>query len=361
LLLKRQFIRDTKTDEQSISSGTEYNFKTAEIISSQTVNVPQRNPEKDQLVDLRVSNIYNFLADCPLILTNLKPDQDGVIHIKDIDLKGYTFLQVIGFDEKSVTEEFIHLKKEDDDREIEKKDLRLLKSLDLDKSFSEIRNTELVLKSHEFEILDITSTNFKIIDNLDKLANYYTLLLPKLGENWNKFKFLLRLNEYSFEVQKKYISQFFSYEVNLFIFFKHPSIFSQFVLPVIKYKTEKRLIDYFLLGDRNSLVKYCTPKRICTLNIIEKVLLVYFFKNDIELADFSIKINNLIKAESEGRFINAQQYKILFNIMMNMKLKDDFNFEEENSKVTNDQPEINPTIPPNQPNLNNNFPLNSKY
>ena len=94
--------------------------------------------------------------------------------------------------------------------------------------------------------------------------------------DWDKFKFLLNLNEDKLNEEdflEKY-NEICGHEVNLFSYFKHPKIFNKYIKNIIKYKFEKAFIDYFLLDDYETLLQYLTPLKINDLQPNELCLLM---------------------------------------------------------------------------------------
>lgn len=64
-----------------------------------------------------------------------------------------------------------------------------------------------------------------------------------------------------------------SHEFNLFVYFRDNSFFEGVVLPFIKNKREKTLIDHFLLGQKDQLLKKMKVAEISNLNVVERSLL----------------------------------------------------------------------------------------
>ena len=109
--------------------------------------------------------------------------------------------------------------------------------------------------NQEILISDISSTSFKIIDSLEKAVNYQLLANSSIKNEWNNFSFLLKFSELPEDEQLKKFSKYYSHEMNVFLYFKYPSLFHKYVHPVIKFKFEKTFIDYFLLNDNNNILK----------------------------------------------------------------------------------------------------------
>jgi hypothetical protein len=325
LLMKRQYVRDTTTDFEQVAVGTEYDKKEADVIktaeSMSRSKVCKRKMDKSggswgKSGQSLYSNFHNFLAYSPAMLLNLIPNEHGEIVIDNINLNEYSHVHIIAIDEKSITEEnhslvsFI----------MSKRSLTLHEPLDVEKTYSELRITELIGNDMVVNISDITSTKFKLLDSLEKYVNFAGLVNSNLNSNWNTYSFLLKLNELSEDEQKKKLSNLFSHEINLFIYFKYPQLFEKYVKPVLKYKAEKTFVDFFLMNDLPSLIKFCSSQRLESLNAFEKCLLIYAVrKENPEIAE---KIYNCILTNSESTKVSVEELKRLFNILMNMKVQE---------------------------------------
>ena len=120
------------------------------------------------------------------------------------------------------------------------------------------------------------------------------------------------------EVERlKVFSKNICHEINIFLYFKYPLLFAHYVKPVIKYKFEKTFIDFFLLGDDQNIMKYCSPPKLSLLNTFEKCLLIYSIRK--ENPQLAQNISNSLQEDASRNKPSPQEYKRLFNIIMNMK------------------------------------------
>jgi len=104
----------------------------------------------------------------PLQVFNIKPDAAGNILYRNEKLKNYSSLLIVVADKDSVTQ---HLKslEEVSDIKCPSRDLTLKKALDENKGLTESR-ISLSLKKGEADFIeDITSSEVKIIDDLQKV------------------------------------------------------------------------------------------------------------------------------------------------------------------------------------------------
>jgi len=321
LLLKRQFVRDTFTEQQNVKEGTQYDNIAANVIG--TNMIPQarmmdmcygENLNSSRGCEPKSwSSFHNFLSYVPVVLNNLKPDSQGNLIIPKLPLNRYSHLELIAVDERSICDEIIPL----NINPIQKKNLCLNQPLNLDSFFSEIRNTELVTKGNVYNINDITSTSFKLLDSLENVVNYQNMVNKSLKEDWSKFSFLLKFAEMNETERLRVFSKSFCHEFNIFLYFKYPDLFKCYVHPVLKYKIEKTFVDFFLLEDKQNLLKFCSPNKLTKLNNFEKCLLIYVIRKDNPKLAENIA-NNIHSYADEIKPI-PQEYKRLFNVVMNMK------------------------------------------
>jgi hypothetical protein len=390
LIMKRKFVRDTTTDEENLNSGTNFDrienniVKCAEMNDFFEMDCQQSsnnnfNYQQQQQMPLQhqqqllgdafgfsgsnynssptgYSTFHNFLLTPPLVYTNIFPNENNEIELNDPALANYKVFELIAIDEKSscqtiLSPEFIvkSIKKVKEEREALNKetpsdntnnnnnelvkavwpltkDLTLKHPLDKTKYFSEVRNNKVYYSEETINISDIASVAFKLIDGIDKFIAYQSAINPSITNEWDKLRFLTKLNELPEEELLEKIEKNFSHEFNVFLYFRYPELFKNYILPVLKFKVDKTFIDLFLLGDLNSIEKlFEVPSFISSLNLVEKVLLLKFMsenaKNDNDLEKCAY-ISQYITEKAEKIAPKGEEKKRLFNILMNMKTDD---------------------------------------
>jgi hypothetical protein len=363
LLLKRHFIRDTTTLIKEAKEGTNYQKVQLEKLQEKEIS-PEKSKKKlgkkmdsyrggpemydligfsgatSQLIGIypkndlneilrasgdifsKIINFPNFLQYSPLIISNLIPDHNGEIKIDVSGLEKYSTLHALVIDDKSVYEENLYL---DYETQISKRDLTMNNPLENEKYYAELRKTFKLLTGSQFVIKDITSTNFKIIDSLEKLISYYSLTseFSSVKSYWEKFSFLIKFDELSETEKMKNISEFFSHELNLFLFFKHNDFFNQSIKPILKFKAEKTFIDFFLLNDMEKILTFTTPERLNDLNSLEKCLLIYSIRKTN--GSLAVTIAKNMRSQSDQNKISEQEMKRLFNVIINMRTEEENN------------------------------------
>ena len=334
LLLKRAYKRDCQNEEEKLAKGNEYKRQDADMGAGRGGKFGHGMTRAESNKDN--TDYFNFLKYSGYVKYNIEPinlnnngDKNAKFEIKFIDaekdiLKKYSYIQIILLDNKSISSDFHCLCQDNDKFQIEKRDISNNKVLDNNKNFSEINKTELVKKDQKIN-LDETS-NYKLVDSVQKLSQYYLLSISQ-NEYWDKFKFLLDLSDKfnKEEFLEKY-NEVCGHEVNLFLYFKYPKLFEKYVKNIIKYKFEKTFIDYFLLDDYETLCEYLSPLKINSLPTNELCLLM------LKIVDKKPKEAEKIKNVIKSRVKKPEDVENLmltnFNIMMNMKVEEDSDLKE---------------------------------
>ena len=348
LVMKRQFVRDTTVEIQEVKQGTEFKKMERKVKMRKEARLEQDSysgrcdsdrqnegyndiyledsemKEMNKCQDeLNLSGYHNWLVNSPITLNNLKPDENGDLLVENINLNNYAVLHIVCIDENSISEEIVPLSS----KKIEKRDITLAETLEVNKFFAEIRKIDNVLKTQNYLIKDIISTKLKIIDSLEKVVSFQLLLNPSLNQLWSEFSFLLKFNELNEEEKKKKISSYFSHELNIFLFFRFPEYFRELVRPILKYKIEKTFIDYFLLNEENLMIEYSHSHKLSTLNAFEKCLLILAIRD--KKPELAKSISNSIYFDGLERKPNPITFNRFFNLLMNLKTND-INENEEN-------------------------------
>jgi hypothetical protein len=283
LLLKRAYKRDCENEEEKLEEGAEYEKIDAKM-GNRKPKMARAGKEEGKQKGAN-TDFYNFLKNSGYVLNNIEPininsnDNMAKFEIKfsekDKDiLKKYSYIHIILVDNKSISSDFHCLCKDNEKYEIEKRNISNDKVLDNSKNLTEIKKTELIKKGENFNINE--TSKYKLVDSVQKLSNFYLLTLTQKDKYWNKFKFLLNLNEDKFNEEdflEKY-NEVCGHEINLFLYFKYPKLFNKYIKGILKYKFEKTFIDYFLLDDYETLIQYLTPLKINKLSTDELCLLI---------------------------------------------------------------------------------------
>ena len=244
LLMKPQFIRDTTTEIKKGKEGSEFerrydrDFEAACEDCCCDGGIPFENEKGIK--------VHDFINVSPYIEENLIPDENGDIIIKNINLDEYSFLHVLCFDNISCNEDYFYLK----NGITSLRDLRALNELDINKNYCEFRKIYPLSKKEKHHINDITSIKFKIFDSLEKYIEFINIVNPSLNKEIKDFEFLINFNNLNLQEKLDKITKYFSHETNIYLYFHHNEFFTKYIYPILKYKSEKTFIDFFLLKNK---------------------------------------------------------------------------------------------------------------
>ena len=309
LLLKPQFIRDTTTIIQK--GKEESSFKDLDYDYDSYSDKHIEKMEREQELEKEYIKVYDFINISPLIKENLIPNENGEIIINDIDLNEYSFLHILCLDNISCNEDCFFLK----NGVTSLRDLRAVNELDLNKNYCEFRKMYPLSKKDKHHINDITSIKYKIFDSLEKYIEFIRIVNPSLNKDLKDFEFLLNFNNLKLQEKLDKITEYFSHEVNIYLHFHHNDFFNEYIYPILKYKSEKTFIDYFLLNNKDKIIKYSQPQKINELNTFEKCLLIYAIRK--ENKGLALYLARQIRSECPKE--NESEIKRLFNIALNLK------------------------------------------
>jgi len=371
LLMKKNFRKRTSNEINHINKGTEYknqeirinnyniekivNIKGRRFNSGKQIRIihsdildnyalnylDSNNDFIDESINFKKSNFNecstfkNFLFDSSKLIIDIpfSPGEEKQITIQA--LSEFSFIQIICTENHldgtkfNCFEELIALKdlkfnnikgenlSKKDNLNVKFKDISLLKTLDLNQNYTELRICEIINKETEYIIEDIFNNNYKLIDSLEKVINFQTYFLNdnnnEMKKKLEEYKFIFEFDKLSLEKQKEKISQYFSNEFNFYIFMKFPKIFEELILPIIRLKIDRNFIDYFLLNDEENIKKFLNLKKYKNMLLIEKCLLIKF----ISLKDQSQakKLANNLK-ENNDNILD----KILFDLVVHSKV-----------------------------------------
>ena len=326
LLMKPQFIRDTTTEIKKGREGE--SFKDFIMNDNYNANLCSR-----ECCDMggygsrgfgggeRGIRVHDFINISPLIKENLIPDEKGEIIVKDIELEEYSFLHILCFDNISCNEDCFYLR----NGVTSLRDLRAKNELDINKNYCEFRKIYPLSKKDKHHINDITSIKYKIFDSLEKYIEFIKIVNPSLNKDLEDFEFLINFNNLNLPNKLEKITEYFSHETNIYLYFHHNEFFNQYIYPIIKYKSEKTFIDYFLLDNKEKLNEYSEPQKIKELNTFEKCLLIYKVRK--ENKELALSLARQIRSECPKE--NESELKRLFNTALNLKSIEEKRFEED--------------------------------
>ena len=408
LLIKRKFIRDTTTNKEIINEGTDYsnevinmakecdytdfNIKKKAKCAIKNSNYSYDNIYEEKYDDAinimceernsYLNSNHNFLLSQPLLIDNIQFDENGIVNIHIPNANSYSIFKLILISDSLLN---INSIKENNDysssnkdisansiyeetiinpyfKEVLKNNITMQDVLDNSKPYSENRNIVLKKVNEKIIINDITATKFKIIDSKEAYIKYVALTQEKIAFNVKKDfgEVLFNFDNVSEAKLLQIVTNKFSHELNIYLYFNYYDLFNNWIRPIIKLKCEKTVIDYILLEEYDIVTnKFLSPIVIDNLSLLEKCLLIYLLRNfttkDLNKKEYCSNIaqnilNNIINIKQEKSLDCDDKY--LFNIIMSMKINNE-NTENKQQLKVEDIPTFESNDIPQIVNINN--------
>ena len=238
------------------------------------------------------SSDFDFLADPGVIAANLVADENGVITVPADATEGLPIVQLLVVDPATILQRTVTGPLKD----AETVDLRLAKSLEIDKALSLERSVSVVSKDKPLDMESIGSAQVQIYTNIASLFKLYKTLVddPRLGEfddlaYWHNFDQDQKLSAYS---------RLASHELHLFLWSHDPEFFDSVVRPYLANKKEKQFIDRWLLEE--DLSDYAQLWHYNQLNAAERALL------SLRLPNVRESVRRELREVVENQDINHQ-------------------------------------------------------
>lgn len=325
LLLNPWSLRDTQTSQQTAASGEKWNRMDQPLygsrngggVTSGTVGLQKR-------LHNAYSN-FDFLQNTSLVLSNLKPDKNGVIELAISTIQPRQHVQIIAVDHDDVVYRDWSLAHDKDPFQ----DMRLANSFNNKVHFAERKDTSTVLNGRLFHIDDITTSKVEVYDSLKKVHSLFSVLTK--DQHLQDFDFILRWPQLEMKEKNRLYSEHVCHELNFFLYKKDREYFRQVVKPYLQNKQHKTFIDQWLLGE--NLQRYLEPWSFNRLNIVERILLgqrlngqnIFRHVNDVNL------LRNVNADELNRRYRTAIQ-------LSSLATKDDLGFNNALDMVNESKP-----------------------
>ncbi|HEY2342577.1 MAG TPA: hypothetical protein VGH90_06095, partial [Chthoniobacteraceae bacterium] len=148
-------------------------------------------------------------------------------------------------------------------------DLRLARSLDPQKHFTEKKEANALIAGQALALPDIQTAVLQTYDSLTSVYGLFTSL--NNDANLAKFAWILQWPAMKEDEKRAKYSEFACHELNFFLSRKDPEFFQKVVQPYLRNKKDKTFLDEWLLG--TDLRRYLEPWAYAQLNVVERALL----------------------------------------------------------------------------------------
>ncbi len=305
LLLNPWAIRKTETGEQLAELGESFGG-----MGSSHGGGGMRGESKGQSVaGLSDFSNLDFLTDASVVLTNLVPDENGVVTIGRDLLGPHQHLHVVAVEPQSTTYRTLSLA----EQQADVLDLRLLVGLDPKLHYSQQKQITVVGAKQPFLLSDITTARFQAYDSLQRVYGLYATLSH--DANLAEFGFILNWHTMKPDEKQAMYSKYACHELTFFVYKKDPEFFRQSVRPYLQYKKDKTLLDRWLLEE--NLTEFLQPWNYEQLNVVERILLAqrvederaYMSRHVTDLYDLVPpnidRFNDLFNTALQGRVLDT--------------------------------------------------------
>ncbi|MBF0502442.1 MAG: hypothetical protein HQM09_20055 [Candidatus Riflebacteria bacterium] len=264
LLLNPWSIRKTDTGSDQVTAGDSWS-NARERSMQEGAPCPEPSPSTTGGGTGSGFTCLDFLPETSLVLTNLRPDANGVVTIDTAKLGARRFLQIVAIDGFGASCREIALPEVAD----KFKDLRLTRGLDPQQHFTERKNVTAIVGSGPFVLNDITTSKMEVYDSLGTVYRLFGGI--RQDEAMTEFSFILEWPDLKPERKRELYSRYACHELSYFLYKKDPEFFKTVVKPYLANKKDKTFLDHWLLGD--DLSCYLDAWAYRRLNIVEQILL----------------------------------------------------------------------------------------
>ena len=261
LLLNPWPLRSTETDVDSAAAGTRFQRKGTGADRRDAASAPV-SPSP---VEASAFDNLDFLAAPSAVLTNLRPDADGVVTVPAEKLGSGTGVHLLAVDPVNTVYRALFRP----DREVQTRDLRMAEEVAPETHVIEGRQMTAVETGERFEIDDLSAAEMAIYETLE--SAYRILATLSDDEDLKTFQFAVQWPDLDESEKQKTYSEYACHELNFFLYHKDRPFFERVVRPYLAHKKDKTFMDHYLLGA--DLSDYLTPWAFSRLNVVEKILL----------------------------------------------------------------------------------------
>jgi len=207
----------------------------------------------------------DFLPTGARLLSNLKPDEAGVVTIPLEDLGEGQHLHVLALDGAQTVYDVTTRA----EQRLAPRSRALPEALPVEQHFVEQRRIEFIAEGGEVEIDASSAPELEVYDTLASAFQLFTTISQ--DTELQKFAFLLNWPELSRDRKLQLYSEHACHELHFFLHQKDPEFFGAVIKPFLANKIDKTFLDEWLL--ERDLRAYLEPWKFARLNLVEQILL----------------------------------------------------------------------------------------
>ncbi|MDB4338923.1 hypothetical protein OAA19_02315 [Rubripirellula sp.] len=251
---------------------------------------------------------YDFISDPGVILTNLRPDDQGWVVIPNDVIDGLPIVRLVACNASMTLEYDVPAPMS----EVITSDLRLSKSLDSEKAFSLERGVTIVGPERPLDFESLGSAQVQVYGSIPEILKLYLTIIP--DQRFKDFSELGSWNLFSTNEKLGVYGRLACHELHLFLWFHDRPFFDEVIRPYLANKKEKQFLDRWLLGD--DLAAYARIDRYVGLNIAERALLAQ------RLPNLQQSIGSQLRQKLESDVFNADLTRRNIDIALNGRAMD---------------------------------------
>ena len=306
-------VRDTNNLQEKLAKGDQFSADGIDAKRSKKAKA-EKQSRSGSYAD--VSSL-DFLAEGSVVLTNLSPNEEGVIEVKKELLKNHQHFRIVVNDAYTTMTRSINMKLKD--RKF--RDLRMASIMEPGKNFSKSRSVDVVKANNPFVIEDVVTAKFQ---KYDDLADVFRLFETQNRE-LSKFGFLMQWPKLERDEQERLYSEFACHELNFFLYHKDRKFFDEVVKKHVGFKRDNTFMDQWLL--KQDLIDFIQPRQLQRLNTVERILLSQ------RLEDVKRELIRNIEEQYLLKPSNRQDFSRQFDLALDAVFMDDDEMREELSRV----------------------------
>lgn len=268
LLLNPWALNETQTGVKEAAKGEAYR-KSAESPESEREGggIGALSARRSLGKGLNRGPSLTFLARQAVVLTNLKPAEDGTVSVDLAELGDRQHVHLVAVNMTDTVAHSFALPEPEGGAAI--RDLRLDSTLDPAKHFTQRRKVTLLREGQTLTVSDFRASEVQPYDTIGEI--YQTLLAVSGDGTPTEFGFVANWPTFDEERKRELYSEHACHELHFFLAQKDGAFFDAVVKPYLANKKDKTFLDRYLLGE--PLESYLAPWEFGRLNIVERILL----------------------------------------------------------------------------------------
>mmetsp|Transcript_54880 Transcript_54880/g.123284 ORF Transcript_54880/g.123284 Transcript_54880/m.123284 type:complete len:1990 (-) Transcript_54880:160-6129(-) len=266
-----------------------------------------------------IQGFQNFLKEQSIVALNKALDEDGKVNF-EANFGDCTCVLVVASDKGSATHCLLPIGP-DPSVQIASRGLTLAEPLAPGSFFMEKRTAKALKAGDSFAIADQASVEWRAIDSVERLVAFYQAVCPQHLAPFSSWS-LATWGALEAGAKARIWSANLCHEMHLFIYMKDPAFFKDAVMPFVKSKMERDVVDWFLLGDDGKLAPYLAAPLFQTLNPLEQVLVLRRLAGKIECRTACEKLVQALQAKAKAfasKRVSATQRNALLDSVLSLE------------------------------------------